>query len=215
MQSGKQINKTMKESKYLYLIDAGHGGLIGGKYQTRGKRSPKFDNGFVLYEGVNNRDNARLIMDEMKKENIRFHYLTDTNDDISLAERVSKANEISRVDKCIYLSIHSNASGSGGDWGKAKGNGVYIYTSPSRKTKAIAKVFASEIESNFEDLTKWRGIKNRNFYVLRKTNCPAVLFELGFHDHKEEAELMLTEKWKKEVVKSIINSIKIWEESKI
>ena len=41
-------------SKYLYIFDPGHGGLVDGKYQTAGKRSPKFADGKVLFEGVNN-----------------------------------------------------------------------------------------------------------------------------------------------------------------
>ena len=33
------------------ILDAGHGGMINGKYQTKGKRSPVWEDGSVLYEG--------------------------------------------------------------------------------------------------------------------------------------------------------------------
>jgi len=42
--------------KFIYLLDAGHGGLIDGKYTTAGKRSPIWDDDSVYYEGVGNRD---------------------------------------------------------------------------------------------------------------------------------------------------------------
>ena len=36
------------------IIDTGHGAMINGKYQTPGKRSPKWSKG-VLYEGMFNK----------------------------------------------------------------------------------------------------------------------------------------------------------------
>ena len=47
--------------------------------------------------------------------------------------------------------------------------------------------------------------------MLRKTSMPAILCELGFHTNKEEATKMLTLEWKNNVVKSIVDAIKIWE----
>ena len=49
-------------SKYIWLLDPGHGGLIDGVYQTRGKRSPPFADGSILYEGVFNRDVVSRIL---------------------------------------------------------------------------------------------------------------------------------------------------------
>ena len=41
--------------KLVILLDAGHGGIIDGKYQTSGKRSPKWKDGTQYFEGVGNR----------------------------------------------------------------------------------------------------------------------------------------------------------------
>ena len=200
-------------SKYLYLLDAGHGGLIDGKYQTSGKRSPKFDDGSILYEGVNNRDNVARLIKELRQREISCLDIVNTNEDISLGERVRTANKLNKEQKCIYLSMHSNASGNGKDWGKATGNGVYIYPTCSKITRKLATYFSYEIGEQFAKLTNHRGIRERNFYVLRKTNCPAILFEMGFHDHKEESKLMLTEKWKETLVSAICDAIVEFENS--
>lgn len=194
-------------SKYLYLLDPGHGGMIGGVYQTSGKRSPRFKDGRILYEGVNNRDNINRLILALRSRNIECIDIVGTNEDISLRERVKRANELSQERSCIYISMHSNASGSNGNWGKAKGNGVYIYPKSSRKTREFAEILSEEIDHSFCCLTKHRGIRERNFYVLRTTRMPAVLLEMGFHDHEEESDLMLTERWKTTLVKSIVNSI--------
>ncbi|MEF1204613.1 hypothetical protein [Photobacterium damselae] len=39
----------------LFILDAGHGGIINGQYQTEGKRSPIWDDGSQLFEGEFNR----------------------------------------------------------------------------------------------------------------------------------------------------------------
>ncbi len=198
-------------SKYCYLIDAGHGGMIDGVYQTSGKRSPKYEGKTLIYEGVNNRINAELLIEEFKRKNIKYEYLTDTDDDISLALRVKRANELSAKKKCIYISIHSNAAGNGMDWANAKGISVHIAKSHSSTTDKFSSVLYDEIKSEFQGLTKYRGIRLNDFYVVRKTNCPAVLCEYGFHDNLEEAKLMLTDDWRERLVNSIVNAITIFE----
>jgi len=49
-------------SRYTWLLDPGHGGIIDGVYQTAGKRSPRFPDGSILYEGEFNRDVVKRIM---------------------------------------------------------------------------------------------------------------------------------------------------------
>ena len=210
------LQKRLKKmSRYTYILDNGHGGLINGKYQTSGKRSPKFPDGSILYEGVNNRDNVKRICEELTKRGIDHINLIDTQEDVSLADRVYMTNQHCKDKKCIFISVHSNAAGSGGKWANAQGNGVYLYLKPSQTSTRFGHVMAEEIQSNFSELTKFRGEKNRNFYVLRKTKCPAILLELGFHDNLEEAQKMLTEEWKKKVVKSVCDSIEIWEKTSL
>ena len=43
------------------ILDAGHGGLINGVYQTKGKRSPIWPDGRQLFEGVFNRQIVELL----------------------------------------------------------------------------------------------------------------------------------------------------------
>ena len=206
------INPEIKMSKYLYIIDNGHGGLIEGEHQTAGKRSPKdADGNVVIYEGVNNRINANLLIEEMERVNIRCVKLVDTNYDISLAKRVSDANEIARKDKCIFISIHSNAAGNGLEWANARGISVHIAPNCSAKTSDFSEVIAAELKENFKEMTRWRGIKVDNFYVLRKTNHPAILLEIGFHDNQIDAEKMQSDEWRNALVKSIIDAITIFE----
>jgi N-acetylmuramoyl-L-alanine amidase len=204
-------------SKYLYLLDPGHGGLINGQYSTPGKRSPKFEDGSVLYEGVNNRDNVTRIMNELHKLGIDCIDIVNSNDDISLTERVKRANKLHPNRKCIYISIHSDANGDGKEWDQA--SGISVYTSPGQTTSdSFAQIWIDELQLQFGETVKWRTDKTdgdedkqAHFYVLEKTNMPAVLGEIGFHTNKEQARRMLTDEWKNKLLASIVNTILKWE----
>jgi N-acetylmuramoyl-L-alanine amidase len=205
-------------NKKVYLMDYGHGGKINGIYQTAGKRSPKFDDGSVLYEGVNNRDNVKRLMDVLEKEGIKAIDIVNSDSDVALSERVRRANLLAKGGECMYISMHSDAHGNGAEWTPA--SGISVYTSKGQtKSDEFAQIVIDRLQANFGETVKWRTDntdkdedKEENFYVLKKTKCPAVLIEAGFHTNKEEATKMLSEDWKNKLTKSLVEAIKIWEE---
>ncbi len=198
-------------SKFLWLLDAGHG------INTPGKRSPKFDDGSVLMEGVNNREIVKKLMKYMEAEGIPCVDIVASEQDISLPVRVERANKLAKTTNCLYISIHSDANGDGTKWDAA--SGLSVYTSVGQtKSDEFAELVIDELQENFKSDVKWRTDstdhdkdKEENFYVLKNTNCPAILCELGFHTNKEEATKMLTADWKNKVVLSIIYAIKKYE----
>jgi N-acetylmuramoyl-L-alanine amidase len=204
-------------SKFVYALDPGHGGMIGGKYQTAGKRSPKFDDGTVLYEGVNNRDIVRRLIIALEAEDIKCIDIVASENDVSLETRVERANKLAKTKPCVYLSFHSDANGNGVEWDQA--SGMSAYTSKGQtKSDEFAQLAIDELQENFGTEVKWRTDntdkdedKEENFYVLKNTTCPSVLFELGFHTNKEEAAKMLTADWKNKIVLSIVYAIKKFE----
>lgn len=204
-------------SKYLYIFDPGHGGLVDGKYQTAGKRSPKFADGKVLFEGVNNRDNVQRIMKAFKENGLECVDVVDSENDVSLIERVKKANKLSKDRKCVYISIHSDANGDGVKWDQA--SGMSVYTSKGQtKSDIFASIVIDELYNKFTSTIKWRtnntdGDKDQeeNFYVLKNTDCPAILCELGFHTNEAETKRMMTLDYKNKIVDAMVASAIKWE----
>lgn len=204
-------------SKFTYILDPGHGGMINKVYQTAGKRSPKFDDGSVLCEGVNNRDIVKKLIIAMESEDIKCIDIVASEQDVSLETRVERANRLAKTKPCIYLSIHSDANGDGVTWNPA--SGMSAFTSKGQtKSDEFAQLIIDELQENFGNEVKWRTDntdkdedKEENFYVLKNTVCPSVLLELGFHTNKEEATKMLTADWKNKIVISIIYAIKKFE----
>ena len=204
-------------SKYLYIFDPGHGGLINGKYQTAGKRSPKFADGRVLFEGINNRDNVERIMTKFKSNGLDCVDIVSSDSDISLDKRVSEANKLAKTRKCVYISIHSDAAGDGIKWHSA--SGISVYTSKGQtKSDILASLVIDSLVDNFSNSVKWRfdntdGDKDKeeNFYVLAKTNCPAILCEFGFHTNEAETKRMMTMEFKNKIVDAMVAAAQKWE----
>lgn len=196
-------------SKNLWLIDAGHGGVdMFGNYVTAPKKM--FDHGdFKVYEGVTNRAIAEKLAIKLSGACIDFEIIHDEVEDISLGSRVAKADSLHAQHRnCVYLSIHSNAGG---------GRGIEVFTSKGQtKSDKIAQIFFDV----FEKTGKWKMRKDQrdgdddkeaNFYVLRKTDCPALLVELLFFDNREEALYLMSEEGQEELSQKLFESIKFTE----
>ena len=106
-----------------------------------------------------------------------------TSNSTSLAARVNDANA---WDADYFISIHTNASENP----DATGTEAFAYSSPSR-----AFSLARDIVNSISSAT---GLRNRGakvrpgLYVLRRTDMPAVLVELGFISNPADAALMDT-----------------------
>ena len=104
-----------------------------------------------------------------------------TSNASSLAARVNDANSWVAD---YFISLHTNAA----DSPQATGSEAYVYRKNSR-----AEVFASNILTELSEST---GLPNRgvyarpSLYVLRRTEMPAVLLELGFITNPYDAALM-------------------------
>tara|TARA_R110000803_G_scaffold26355_2_gene62496 strand:+ start:73 stop:711 length:639 start_codon:yes stop_codon:yes gene_type:complete len=189
-----------KESKYVWLLDAGHGGInpSTGEYVTAGKRSPVWQEGFLnmsqYFEGVGNRQIVDKIAENLDKLNIPYFRICESWEDMPLKERVAKANQYQKVfGNCVYVSIHSDA------FTKESANGYSIYTSIGEtKSDKIAEVFIDNMQINFpkrklrKDTRDGDKDKEANFYVLKHTTCSAILIENFFMTNYFECQLLLT-----------------------
>ena len=104
-----------------------------------------------------------------------------TSNTTSLRARVNDANAWGAD---YFVSIHTNAS----DNPAANGIEAFAYSRPSRAFSLGESILASLSAATGQ---RNRGMKVRpGLYVLRRTNMPAVLVEIGFITNPEEAALM-------------------------
>lgn len=202
-------------SKYIWLLDPGHGGIISGVYQTRGKRSPAFPDGTILYEGVLNRDIVSRIKALCDADGIECENIVNSQHDVPLATRVSRANARHAADpRCRYISVHANGWGDGLTFNSAHGASLFHYMT-STTSKEMAGVLLKYIVQ--ETGLKSRGVQANmswaNFYVLRKTMMPAVLSENGFMTNLEDATNLMKDEFRQKVAEAHFQFIKEMESS--
>lgn len=160
-------NPNTKPKRSVYL-DYGHGGRDSGAVGTGGRRE-KDDALFI----------GRKIAKELRGRGITV-YESRTGDTYpSLQSRASESNS---KKPNYFVSIHRNAA-----TGVAGGSETLVYSTNSVKAKGLASVINGKLRAiGFRD----RGIKYRSdLYVLRATEAPAVLVELGFIDNKADNDL--------------------------
>lgn len=194
-------------SNFLWLLDAGHGGMRNGVYTTAPSKMHVFPDGLTIHEGVVNRHICNWLIMLLNSEGIEYVKIHDEVEDTPLQVRVQAADNIYRQDsRCIYLSIHSNAG---------RGQGFEIFTSLGRtKSDKIADIFAKTYKKMFpefkfrSDLVDGDDVKDRDFYVLRKTDCPALLVENLFFDNRKEAEFLLSASGQKRIAQCLFEGIK-------
>ena len=195
------------------LVDNGHGN------NTEGKRSPyslcKVEPAIDYYEYKWNREIAKPIVDGLKELGYNADLLVPEDIDVSLTERANRVNEVCEEygsGNVILISIHANASGNGQKWMAAKGWSAYT-TRGTTKSDTIAEYLYAEAEKNFVGrkirTDKSDGDKDweANFYICRKSKCPAVLTEIFFYDNVDDIKYILSEEGRQAVIKTHIDEI--------
>ena len=195
------------------LIDNGHG------EETLGKRSPYSACGtkpkIPFFEYIWNREIALRIVNELYLLGYDAELLVPEINDISLKERCTRVNNICNElgkNNVILVSVHSNAAGNGKDWYSAKGWSAY--TTPGQtKSDFLADCLYESAEIEFSGRKIRKDEKDgdmdweENFYILKKTKCPAVLTENFFYDNIDDVQYILSEEGKDAVVRCHIGGI--------
>ncbi|MFI3324942.1 MAG: N-acetylmuramoyl-L-alanine amidase [Clostridia bacterium] len=99
----------------------------------------------------------------------------------------------------LHLALHSNASPESLS-GKLKGVDIYYFID-SYYGKAAAKIIVENLKSVYPDQNLVKAVPTTKLSELTKTNAPAVLAELGYHDNLQD------EQWIKDNVETIAESL--------
>ena len=167
------------------VIDPGHGGE---------------DVGAVGIDGLQEKDIILPISldvaEILKKQNIEVVMTRDSDYFISLEGRTDLAN---RVDADLFVSIHANAI----NLSRPDINGLetYYYDSGRRLAELIHWSVLNDV--NIND----RSIRRARFYVLRHSEMPAVLVEVGFVTGAEDASRLQDPDHRRQMAEAIARGI--------
>lgn len=187
------------------LLDNGHG------QETAGKRSP--DGSFREYAWA--REITRRIETELRNRGYDVQRIVPEEQDIALTERSRRVNEICGrygKDNVILVSVHVNAAGNG-EWKTARGWSAYTSKGQTKSDKLANCLYFAAAEqlpadTKFrKDLSDGDDDWEENFWILRKTACPAVLTENLFMDNREDVAVLTSEEGKRAIVNLHVEGI--------
>lgn len=190
LQDKNYVYITFYEPREIYdkvvVVDAGHGGKDTGTYAVSGEWDEK----------EFNLDFVEKVKDSWNHKNIKLYFTRLEDKKVGLSERVEFANQL-QAD--LYVSIHCNSSDD------SMGTGLEALY----KSDAYAEDSKSFARQCMKTLSECTGLTNRgvldgnSIYIIRNTNMPTVLLELGFLSNPEDLEYLSLEENREKMAESI------------
>jgi N-acetylmuramoyl-L-alanine amidase len=174
-----------KGSQYKVVIDPGHGDQDPGAKAVNGRTEKEFN----LTMGLK-------VYNLLLKEPLIQPLMTRSDDTfVPLDGRAQFAND---RNASLYVSIHGNS---------------YLSTSTGTETyyyKADSVAFAEVMHKYLAAATGLpdRGVRQQPFRVVKITNMPAVLLEVGYLSNERDTALMFDEAFQNKVAAAIVAGIK-------
>ena len=226
----KENNSTMFKVGAI-LIDAGHGGKDPGAlktYKINGKD-------VTIQEKDINLKVAKLLAERLKTAYPDKQIILTRSTDVflTLQERTEIANnvKVKEDEAVLFISVHVNSSlnktSSGYEvWYLSPGYRRTVLDKSSTDDSSlfpilnsmleeeyttesimIAKFIMDGLQSQIGDQSKARGIKAEEWFVVKNSNMPSVLIELGFVSNEKEALLLNNDTYLKKAALGIYNGI--------
>lgn len=181
-------SKQDEESQFIVVIDPGHGGRDEGATSASGQEEKYFT--LNLAEKVQN------LLEQVSEIKV---YMTRETDIFLSAEQGTRQAFANDLDADLYISIHGNTFSDP----SVSGTESYYYHEDS---KAFAETMHEYVTSatGFED----RGLRQEPYFVVKDTNMPAVLLEIGYLTNPANEQKMLSDDFQLKIAKAICDGVK-------
>jgi N-acetylmuramoyl-L-alanine amidase len=169
------------------VIDAGHGGNDFGATS----------NSIMEKEIV--KQIANKINTLNSNENTIIHLTRNSDDFITLSDRTTIIN---RIKPDLVLSLHVNTSKN------SNTSGMEFYVSKESNSYEKSNVIAENFKTKFLNSNyKVAEIKNGNFFILKNSEAPAVIMELGYLTNESDKKNLANNNTQIQIAKKIIECL--------
>lgn len=181
--------KKLTNDEFIIAIDAGHGGETspGCSYEN-------------IYEKEIVLDIAKKLESKLKKQKIKVIMTRTSDTDVSLLERCDIAN---KNNANLFISIHVNSLDK-----DTVTNGIETWYNPIKDEKS--SIFANYVQQEVISSTNAKNLGTKSseeLVVIRETNMPSCLLEIGFITNKQERNNMTKSAYQDKIVDGIIKGI--------
>ncbi|MFS0553805.1 N-acetylmuramoyl-L-alanine amidase family protein [Brevibacillus sp. 179-C9.3 HS] len=172
---------------YKIVIDPGHGGKDHGAEGASGQ----VEKDFTLQL-------ARKVKELSEQDSRMQVYLTRSDDTFLSSKERERPQFANQLGADLFISIHGNTYTDP----NVSGTETYYYRSESLP-------LAQRIQKHVTEATGFldRGVKKEEFFVVKDTQMPAVLLEVGYLTNPAEEQKLLEEDFQYRIASSIIEGI--------
>ena len=179
---------NVTRNKFSVVIDPGHGGSDSGAVGIDGLK----ETDVVL-------DVSKIVAKLLQEKGLSVKMTRNKEVEIDLSPRVALAN---KTNSDIFVSIHANASR-----GKKRNiNGIETFYYSGWRGRLLAEKIQKEV-LKVSPGSPDRGVRKGRYFVIKRTNMPAVLAEIGFITGRLDARRLEKKIHRKRVAFAIAKGI--------
>ncbi len=180
----------------IITLDPGHGGSDPGAIGASG-----------LKEKQITLEISMRVKELLEKEGANVYMTRTTDKDVyapnasDRAELQARVNVAEKHNSDLFLSLHINSSVN-----KSVGGFSSYYYPKTDNDLKIAKAIQDKFAKNFgvDNL----GVRQANFYVVKRCSMPATLLEMCFISNPKEEKLMKSKWFQKKTARLIVEGVK-------
>ncbi len=198
--TGRKDKTKENDSEYqcTVIIDAGHGGIDPGKVGVNGVYEMDI-NLAIAYKVSDILEEKDIEVIMTRKDNNGLYKDSDANK--KMADMNKRIEIINTSKASLVVSIHQNSFTSS----DAKGAQVFYY-----KESDEGEELAENIQNKLLEMDKSNTRQKKSdmdYYILRKSDIPAVIVECGFLSNPDEARLLSSGDYQDKIAISISDGI--------
>lgn len=176
----------------IVVIDPGHGSKAAGTVHNN------------VIEKEINLEIALKLKKLLDESDIKAYFTRTEDTNPSFDARAGLANN---TNADFFISIHNNSDASSS---KSSGTEVLyneLETPQGFGSESLAKILQEEVSGILQ--SRDRGLaKGNSIYIIRNSNVPVALVEVGFVTNPKEASLLQSEEYQQKAAQGIFNAIK-------
>ena len=173
--------------KIKIVIDASHGGTdFGGTYSHHTEK-----------------DIVASIITKIKNlhtsNTIELFYTRENDNTMSLPERTDFIN---KINPDLVISVHVNNNKN------PESSGIECFVAKDDiSNSGQSKVYAEKLLTEFIEKMnlRSRGVHQAPFFILKKSQAPAIVLELGFLSNENDRKYLINNESQTEIAKTILN----------
>ena len=179
----------------IVVIDAGHGGKDPGKVGVNEALEKEINLQIALrLKSLLEQNGVAVVLTREEDKDLASEHAANRKSE----DMRARTALIAETNPVLMVSIHQNS------YPEADVDGAQVfYYAESESGKQLAAMVQNSLKREIDDGNHRIAKANKDYYLLKKSECPAIIVECGFLSNPAEAAMLVTEEYQEKLAFSI------------